>query len=93
MTLAFALFTPGFLAPFSHYSGIILKRISGSVEAFLAAGTIRASLSRTSNAVAALAVALSMTFGVDTMIHSFRESVNAWLQGSLQGHGFAVSGP
>jgi hypothetical protein len=33
---------------------------------------IRASLSRTSIAVAALAVALSMTIGVDLMIYSFR---------------------
>jgi putative ABC transport system permease protein len=84
MTLAFAFFTPSILSPFTHYLGIGLKRI-GSLEAFLAARTIRASLSRTSIAVAALAVALSMTIGVDTMIHSFRESVAAWLEGSLQG--------
>ena len=85
MTLAFAFFTPSILSPFTHYLGIGLKRATGSLEAFLAARTIRASLSRTSIAVAALAVALSMTIGVDTMIHSFRESVAAWLDGSLQG--------
>ncbi len=85
MTLAFALFTPGFLSPFTHWLGILLRRSSASVEAFLAARTIRASLSRTSIAVAALTVALSMTIGVDTMIHSFRESVSQWLDGSLQG--------
>jgi putative ABC transport system permease protein len=85
MTLAFALFTPGFLSPFTHWLGILLRRGSASVEAFLAARSIRASLSRTSIAVAALTVALSMTVGVDTMIYSFRESVSLWLDGSLQG--------
>lgn len=85
MTLAFALLTPGFLSRFTHGLGIALRRMSASVEVFLAARTIRASLSRTSIAVAALTVALSMTIGVDTMIHSFRESVSQWLDGSLEG--------
>jgi len=85
VTLAFALFTPGALSLFTHYVGGWLKSYFGSLEGFLAARTVRASLSRTSMAVAALAVALSMTIGVDTMIHSFRSSVDAWLSGSLQG--------
>jgi putative ABC transport system permease protein len=85
VTLAFALFTPSFLSPFSHYSGIWIKRLIGSTPGFLGARTIRASLSRTSIAVAALAVALSMTIGVDTMIYSFRRSVDAWLDGALLG--------
>jgi len=85
MTLAFAFFTPSILSPFTYYLGIFSKWVLHSVEGYLAACTIRASLSRTSIAVAALAVALSMTIGVDTMIHSFRESVAAWLYGSLQG--------
>jgi putative ABC transport system permease protein len=85
MTLAFALFAPGFLSPFTHYAGILLRKASAPVETFLAARSIRASLSRTSIAVAALAVALSMTIGVDTMIQSFRVSVATWLDGSLQG--------
>lgn len=85
MTLAFALFTPPLLSPFAHYAGTWLRNLLGSLEIFLAARAIRASLSRTSIAVAALAVALSMTLGVDTMIHSFRRSVDAWLEGALQG--------
>jgi len=84
-TLSFALFTPWMLSRFTHYGGRWLKLVSGSLEVFLAARTIRASLSRTSIAVAALAVALSMTIGVDTMIHSFRKSVDAWLEGALMG--------
>ncbi len=85
MTLAFALFTPSILSPFCHYLGVWLRKGFRSLEAFLAARTIRASLSRTSISVAALAVALSMTVGVDTMIYSFRKSVSQWLEGSLQG--------
>lgn len=85
MTLAFALFTPGGLSLFTRHVGRWLKVYFGSLEGFLAARNISASLSRTSIAVAALAVALSMTIGVDTMIHSFRSSVDAWLGGSLHG--------
>ncbi len=85
MTFAFALFTPSSLSFFTHYLGSAIKKFFNSTVGFLAARNIKASLSRTSIAVAALAVALSMTIGVDTMIHSFRTSVAAWLDGSLQG--------
>lgn len=92
IALAFALFTPAFLSPFAHYWGLLMKRVFGSIEGFLAARSISASLSRTSIAVAALAVALSMTIGVDTMIYSFRESVRSWLDGSLLGDLYIAPG-
>ena len=92
ITLAFALFTPAFLSPFAHYVGIVFRRIFGSLEGFLGARTIRASLSRTSIAVAALAVALSMTIGVDSMIYSFRQSVVNWLEGTLYGDLYIAPG-
>lgn len=85
MTLAFALFTPYSLSIFTHHLGTFLKKTFNSLTGFLAARNVKASLSRTSIAVAALAVALSMTIGVDTMIYSFRTSVADWLDGSLQG--------
>lgn len=85
MTFAFALFTPSSLSGFVHHLGSFLKKVFNSLIGFLAARNIKASLSRTSIAVAALAVALAMTIGVDTMIHSFRSSVANWLDGSLQG--------
>ena len=85
MTTAFALFTPGLLSPFTHYLGIVFKKSHRLLDAFLAARNIGASLSRTSIAVAALAVALSMTIGVDTMIFSFRTSVYSWLEDALKG--------
>jgi putative ABC transport system permease protein len=81
----FALATPAFLSSFCHYAGIASKKTFGSLVGFLACRTIRASLSRTSVAVAALAIALSMTTGVDGMIHSFRQSVTRWLDGALMG--------
>ncbi len=85
MTLAFALLTPSLLFEFAGRGGLLIKRAFGSLSGFLAARMIQASLSRTGISVAALAVALSMTVGVDTMIHSFRYSVKNWLEGSLQG--------
>ncbi len=85
VTTAFALFTPAVLTVFSQRGGPFLKKLLHSLEVFLAARTIQASLSRTGIAVAALATALSMTIGVDTMIHSFRLSVESWLAGSLHG--------
>jgi putative ABC transport system permease protein len=85
MTLAFALITPSILSSFCHYVGVFFRSVLHSLESFLAARTIKASLSRTSIATAALVVALSMTAGVDTMIYSFRTSVDKWLEGSLQG--------
>ncbi len=85
MTLAFALCTPAFLSPFSYCIGFFFKKTATSLVGFLAARTTIASLSRTSIAVAALAVALSMTIGVDGMIFSFRTSVSVWLEGALRG--------
>ncbi len=85
MTTAFALFTPLFLSIFALYGGKFIKTILHSLEGFLAARAVQASLSRTSISVAALATALAMTIGVDTMIHSFRGSVEEWLDGSLRG--------
>lgn len=50
----------------------------------LATRGLRASLSRTGVAVAALAVAIAATIGVGTMIGSFRQAVDQWLQYSLR---------
>ena len=85
VTLAFALSAAPLVSPATHYAGVFFKKAFNSLTAYLASRTIRASLSRTSIAVAALAVALSVTIGVDNMIYSFRESVRTWLDGYLQG--------
>ncbi len=49
----------------------------------LAARNVSAGLSRSGVAVAALAVAVSATVGVGTMIHSFRATVTYWLEQTL----------
>jgi putative ABC transport system permease protein len=50
----------------------------------MAARGVRASLSRTAVALAALMVAVATTVGVGLMVASFRETVVAWLESSLQ---------
>ncbi len=50
----------------------------------MAAGGVAASLSRTAVAIAALMVAVSVTVGIGVMIDSFRHTVVAWLERSLQ---------
>ena len=51
----------------------------------LAPRDVVSSLSRTSIAVAALMVAVSVTIGVSLMVSSFRYTVQAWLEQTLQG--------
>lgn len=58
----------------------------------MAAGGVTASLSRTAVAIAALMVAVSVTVGVGVMIDSFRHTVVAWLERSLQAD-FYVAAP
>jgi putative ABC transport system permease protein len=54
------------------------------VRGRMAAGGVVASLSRTAVAIAALMVAVAVTVGIGVMIDSFRHTVVAWLDESLQ---------
>ena len=54
------------------------------LPARLAVSGIGANLSRTGVAIVALAVAVSATIGVSVMVDSFRGSVSAWLDKTLQ---------
>ena len=56
----------------------------GGTPARLAVSGIGANLSRTGVAIVALAVAVSATIGVSVMVDSFRGSVSAWLDRTLQ---------
>ena len=56
----------------------------GGISAQLALSGIGANLSRTGVAIVALAVAVSATIGVSVMVESFRGSVSAWLDKTLQ---------
>ena len=61
-----------------------LHRLSG-LAGRMAAGNIRLNLGRTSVAVAAFMVALSMSVGLGSMIGSFRDSLVWWMGTQLQG--------
>ena len=63
----------------------------GTVAALAAGGIVR-NISRTGLAIAALAIAVSATFGVEIMITSFRASVDDWL-GTTLGSDVYVSAP
>lgn len=54
------------------------------INVSLAVGGIERNISRTGLAIAALAIAVSATFGVDIMIGSFRSTVDHWLGTTLQ---------
>jgi len=56
----------------------------GGVTGRMAAGSVRAHLSRTAVAIAALSIAISSVLGVGIMVGSFRTTVVTWLEGALQ---------
>ena len=68
------------LAPFLKWA---LNRMAG-LPGKVAAGNIRQNLGRTSVAVAAFMVALSMSIGLSSMIGSFRQSLVWWMRTQLQ---------
>jgi putative ABC transport system permease protein len=66
---------------------LVLRPLGGRLFGLLgrmAARDVVASLSRTSVAIAALMIAMSVTVGVGIMVGSFRQTVIAWLETSLQ---------
>ena len=77
-----ALLTPAVVILFSGALAPVLGGMFGALGAMAARG-MSASISRTAVAIAALAVAISVTISIDTMIHSFRDTVESWLDTSL----------
>lgn len=68
-----------------------LKRLFSYVmglEGKIAIGNIRENLGRTSVAVAAFMIALSMSIGLSSMIDSFRHSLVWWMNGQLRGDAY-----
>jgi putative ABC transport system permease protein len=68
-------------------AGPLLKRLFSTIAGLsgkIAAGNISQNLSRTTVAVAAFMVALSMSVGLGVMIGSFRESLVWWMDTQLQ---------
>jgi putative ABC transport system permease protein len=81
--LGIALLSPFFTTLILPWLERGLRRIFG-VHGGLAARTVVRAISRTSVAIAALMVALSVTIGVGIMIDSFRSTVENWLDLTLR---------
>jgi putative ABC transport system permease protein len=79
-----ALLTPLATSLFMRGATRLLGRIWGTLGRMAPRDVVN-SLSRTSIAVAALMVAVSVTIGVSLMIGSFRHTVVTWLEHALQG--------
>jgi putative ABC transport system permease protein len=83
MLLGLALAVPILTIGLMRLSAGVLRKPSPLLGP-LAARTVMRALSRTSVAIAALMMALSVTIGVGVMISSFRETVINWLTLTLQ---------
>ncbi|WP_423224287.1 FtsX-like permease family protein [Candidatus Amarolinea aalborgensis] len=83
LVLAFALLTPGVTLALMTVVTPLTSRLFGYLGR-LAPRTISRSLSRTSVAIAALMVSVSVIIGVSLMIGSFRSTVEDWLAATLQ---------
>ena len=84
LCLAFSLITPlmvTFLTSITRHT--IFRRIP--IKQRLAISNIPRRLSRTSPAISALMVALSMSIGISIMIHSFRLTLIDWVKTNIQG--------
>ena len=82
IVLGGALFTPAILLLFMRLFTPLTNRLFG-VLGRMAPRAVTRSLSRTSIAVAALTVAVSVIVGVSVMIGSFRNTVGDWLDTTL----------
>ncbi len=83
LILGFALCVPVAVKVLTTVLAPLASRVGGT-SARLALAGIGANLSRTGIAIVALAVAVAATIGVSVMVDSFRGSVSAWLDHTLQ---------
>ncbi len=83
LIFGFALCVPLFVKICSNLTAPLAEKLGGTSMRMAVAG-IAAGLSRTGVAIVALAVAVSATIGVSIMVDSFRGSVSAWLEQTLQ---------
>lgn len=83
MTLGAAALTPMVTLVLMRVAHPVLGRMLGLLGR-MAARDVVATLSRTSVAIAALMIAVSVTIGVGLMVGSFRQTVVRWLDASLR---------
>jgi len=79
-----AMLTPVAMKWFMLLAAPVTARLWGALGR-MAPRAVVAALSRTSVAVAALMVAVSVTIGISVMVGSFRHTVEIWLEQTLQG--------
>jgi putative ABC transport system permease protein len=84
VTVGFAMLTPLMTWHSARLFTVSLGKTIGLIGR-LAPREIEKSISRTSIAIAALMVSVSVTIGVSVMISSFRHTVETWLSQTLQG--------
>jgi putative ABC transport system permease protein len=84
VTVGFAMLTPLILSLLMRITPRFTGQIWGALGR-MAPRNVSSALSRTSIAVAALMVAVSVTIGVSLMINSFRHTVVIWLEQTLHG--------
>lgn len=82
--LAAIFFTPMITIGLTAITAPVAQKHAGQ-SGLLATRSIRAALSRTSVAIAALMLALAMVLSMRLMISSFRITINAWVSQALQG--------
>jgi putative ABC transport system permease protein len=82
--VGFAMLAPLTTRVLIRAASLLFSRIWGTLGRMAPRDVIKA-LSRTSVAIAALMVAVSVTIGVSLMVTSFRHTVVAWLEETLQG--------
>jgi len=83
LILGYALLIPAATGFLARAAAPLLGAVAG-LSGRMAGGNVRASLSRTGVATAALAIAVSASIGVGVMIGSFRLSVTHWLDDYLR---------
>jgi predicted secreted hydrolase/ABC-type lipoprotein release transport system permease subunit len=81
--MGWALVSPALISLAVDASVHVAGRVGGVIGR-MAVGSIRANLSRTSVAIAALSIAIASVIGVGVMVGSFRTTVVTWLEGALQ---------
>ncbi len=88
-----SMLTPLATGVFIRLAGFPLRLFGGLLGQMAARNVVR-SRSRTSVALAALMIAVSVTIGVQVMVSSFRTTVSLWLEETLQGDIYlSVSSP
>ena len=82
VVIGLALVSPYITVLFMHWLSPVAGRVAGIIGR-LATRSVSAAISRTSIAIASLMIAVSVIIGLQSMIGSFRMTVESWLEATL----------